>query len=125
EVLDGKKLIAVVSPAEDVDLPPLADPVEQDLEDTEPLGPDERFRPDDRRLDGGDAAQRLGVDLRLAVPPDADERVVLLDRMLLRYSVHRRRGNEDDAPGTGVVRRVQDVLRAADVDRADRIARGL
>ena len=59
EILDREQLVAVVAPAEHVDPAAFADPVEQDLEDAEPLGPDERLRPDDRRLDGGDAARAL------------------------------------------------------------------
>src|SRR5207244_9973374 len=77
------------------------------------------------RLRGGDAAEALGVDLRLAVRADADERVVLDDRMLLGYAVDGSRGDEDDAAHARVPCRDQDVLRAADVDRADRGARCL
>src|SRR5215813_3686117 len=121
EVLDRKQLVAVVALAEDVDAPPFPDPVEQDLEDAEPLGPNERLRPNDRRVDGGDAAERFGVDLRLAVPADTDERVVLLDRVLLRDAVDRRRGDEDDAPDVCVARLLQDVLRPGDVDGPDRL----
>src|SRR5262249_35008171 len=90
EILDGKQLVAVVPLAEDVDPSSLSDPVEQDLEDTEALRSDEGLRPNDRRLAGCDATETLGVDLRLAVPTDADEWVVLLDRMLLGNPVDRR-----------------------------------
>ena len=56
---------------------------------------------------------------------DADERIVLLDRMLLRHAVDRGRRDEDDTPDARVVRGAQHVLGSADVDRANRFARGL
>ena len=112
EVLHGEQLVAVVALAEDVDAAAFPDPVEQDLEDAEPLRSDERLRPDDRRLDRGDAAERFRVDLRLPVPPHADERIVLLDRMLFRDAVHGGRGDEHDAAHGGGACLVQHVLRS-------------
>ena len=47
EILDREQLIAVGPSPEDRDPPALADPVEEDLEHAEPLGPDERLRPHD------------------------------------------------------------------------------
>ena len=94
EILDGEQLVEVAAVAEDRDAPPLADPVEQDLEDAEPLGPDERLRPDtittSRPRRPNSARQPLGLDLRLAVPADADERVVLVDRDAARARRRRR-----------------------------------
>ena len=71
------------------------------------------------------AADLLRLDLRLAVPADADERVVLVDRMLLRDAVDRGRRDEDDAAHARLGRGGEHVRRAADVHRADRLARGL
>ena len=76
--------------AQRVDPAPVADPVEEDLEDPEPLGLDERLRPQDHAVqstphEGADGV--LGLDLRLAVVADAVERVVLLDRVLVRHAV--------------------------------------
>src|SRR5919197_1360715 len=87
EVLDGEELVAVVTLPKDVDSPPFANPVEEDLEDPQAFRADERLRPDDRGVHRGDAAEGLCVDLRLAVLADADERIVLFDRMFLRHAV--------------------------------------
>src|SRR6266545_3391202 len=125
KIFDPEELVPVVTLAQNVDAAPFADPVEQDLEDTEPLGPDERLRPDDRRLDGCDPAERLGVDLRLAVPADSDEGVVLFDRMLLGHAVDRGGRDEDHSTDAGFAGDTKKVLRAPDVDRANRLARGL
>src|SRR5262249_56846933 len=65
EVLDGEQLVAVRAVAERVDPAPVANPVEEDLEDPEPLRPDERLRADQ---DDVEAAAReldayvLGLD---------------------------------------------------------------
>src|SRR2546430_2645514 len=75
EVSDGKQLIAVVTLSEDVDAPAFADPVEEDLEDAQPLRSDERLGTNDRGLDSSNAAKALRVDLRLAVRAHAYERV--------------------------------------------------
>ena len=114
-----------MSLAEDVDPTAFADPVEQDLEHAEPLRTDERLRTDDRRVDCGDAAECFRVDLRLAVPADADQRIVFLDRMFLGHAVDGRRRDEEDPTDGGVAGGDQDVFRAADVDRADCLTRGL
>ena len=50
QVLDGEQLVAVAAVAEHVDAAALADPVEEDLEDAEPLGPDERLGAHDHDL---------------------------------------------------------------------------
>src|SRR5439155_5238378 len=50
EILDGEQLVAVGAVAEDGDAAALADPVEQDLEHAEALGPDECLRTHDHRL---------------------------------------------------------------------------
>src|SRR5206468_10775333 len=98
--------------AEDVDAPPFADPDEQDLEHAEPLRSDERLRTDDRRLDRGHTTEAFGVDLRLPVRTNSDQRIVLLDRMLLRYAVHRRRRVEHHPPHIRIPRCPKDVLRS-------------
>ena len=69
--------------------------------------------------------EQLGLDLRLAVPADADERVVLVDRVPLRHAVDRGRRDEDDAANARLERRGENVGRALDVDGANRLARGL
>ena len=104
----AEQLVAVAAVAEHVDAAALADPVEQDLEDAEPLGPDERLGPNDHDLQAPAAEllrDLLGLDLRLAVVADADERVVLVDRVLLRNAVHGRRRDQDRAAHAGVERR--------------------
>ena len=90
EILDREQLVPVGAVAQRVDPAPVADPVEEDLEDPEPLGPDERLRAQDHAVqaaphEGADGV--FGLDLRLAVVADAVERVVLLDRMLVRHAV--------------------------------------
>ena len=99
QILDGEQLVAVRAVAEDRDATALADPVEQDLEHAEPLRADEGLRPQDDDLEPtppGLARDALGLDLRLAVVADADERRVLADRVVLRDAVDRGRG--DRAP---------------------------
>ena len=67
----------------------------------------------------------LGLDLRLAVPPDPDERIVLDDRMPLGDAVDGGRRDQDDAPNAGGERAREHVRGALDVDRANRCARRL
>ena len=69
--------------------------------------------------------ERLRVDLRLAVVADTDEWVGLFDRVLFGHAVHRGRRDQQRATDAGLLRRDEDVLGAADVDRADLRARGL
>src|SRR5213076_1503941 len=97
EIVDGEELIPIRAVAEDVDAAALVDPVEEDLEDAEALGPEEGLRPDDDRLERGGLDQPLASDLRLAVRPDADERRVLPERMHLRDAVHSGRRDVHDA----------------------------
>src|SRR5205807_8149388 len=111
EIFDREQLVTIVALTEDVDPPSFPNPVEEDLEHADALRTDERLRPDDRRLDRGDAAQRLRVDLGLAVPADADERIVLLDRMLFRHAVHRGGGAEDHPAPARAARRAATALR--------------
>src|SRR5882672_2063885 len=92
EILDREQLVAVVALTERVDPAPLADPIEEDLEHAQALLTDEGLGAHYRRLDRGNPAESLRVDLRLAVPSHPDERIVLLDRMLLRHAVDRGRG---------------------------------
>ena len=128
EVLDREQLVEVAAVAEDRDPAAVANPVEQDLEDAEPLRADERLRPDDHDVEPAAAelaGQLLGLDLRLAVPPDADERIVLVDRMPLGDAVDGGRRDQDDAPHAGAERAGEHVRRALDVDGADRRARRL
>ena len=128
EVLDREQLVAVRAVAEDRDAPALADPVEQDLEDAEALRADEGLRAQDDDLEpaAGDAPRHaLGLDLRLAVVADPDERRVLAQRVVLRDAVDRGRGDQDGAADSRLERRDQRDRGAVDVDRADRLARGL
>ena len=125
EVLDREQLVEVAAVAEDRDPAAVANPVEQDLEDAEPLRADERLRPDDHDVEPAAAelaGQLLGLDLRLAVPPHADERIVLDDRVPLGDAVDGGRRDQDDAPHAGGERAGEHVRRALDVDGADRCA---
>src|SRR6185312_7913400 len=90
EIVDRKELIAVRPVAEDRDPASFPDPVEQDLEDSEPLGPEEGLRTHDDDLEappGAGVAEPLRVDLRLAVVADPDERIALVDGMALGHAV--------------------------------------
>ena len=69
--------------------------------------------------------QLLGLDLRLAVPADADERVVLVDRVALGHAVDGGRRDQDHTPDACLERGAEDGGGALDVDRADRRARRL
>src|SRR5262249_46580435 len=98
EILDGEELVAVGAVAEDRDPPTLADPVEQDLEDAESLGPDERLRPQHDHLEAAPAhtpRDALRLDLRLAVVADADERSVLAQWVVLGDAVDGRGRDQD------------------------------
>ena len=115
---------------QDRDAAALADPVEQDLEDAEPLRADERLRPrtitTSRPAPRRSGRTRLAVDLRLAVVPDADERRVLGERVLLRDPVDRgRRDRRRPRRHARLERGGERAAGAVDVDRADRVARGL
>jgi hypothetical protein len=128
QVLDREQLVTVRAIAEDRDAAAFADPVEQDLEHAQPLRADERLRTQDHDLEPAPAraaGDALGLDLRLAVVADADERRVLAQRVVLRDPVHRGRGDEDGAADAGLERRGERDGCAFDVDRADRVARGL
>ena len=128
EVLDGEQLVAVRAVAEDRDSPALADPVEEDLEHAQALGPDERLRAQDDHLEptAPDAVcDPLGLDLRLAVVADPDERCVLAERVVLRDPVDRRRRDQDRPANAGLERGRERDRGAVDVDGADRLARGL
>ena len=65
EVFDREELVAVRAVAEDRDPPSFADPVEQDLEDAEPFGPDERLRAHDHDLEAppGEGARRRSASI--------------------------------------------------------------
>ncbi|MDX6518658.1 MAG: hypothetical protein QOF50_1504, partial [Gaiellaceae bacterium] len=66
QILDGEQLVPVLPAAEHVDPPALADPVEEDLEDAQPLRTDERLRTDDHGLEAAtvrNAHEPLSVDL--------------------------------------------------------------
>ena len=128
EVLDREELVAVRPVAEDRDPPSLANPVEEDLEHTQPLGTDERLRTDDDRVESSPSerqAEPLGVDLRLPVVPDTDERIVLVDRMVVGHAVHSSRRDQHDAPDAGLERGTQRDRCALDVDPTDRGPRHL
>src|SRR5881409_3888962 len=71
KILDREQLIAIVPAAEHVDAAPVADPVEEDLEDAQPLRPEERLRPDDDGLERRRADKLLAGDLRLPVRADS------------------------------------------------------
>ena len=97
EILDGEQLVAVRAVAEHGDPPALADPVEEDLEDAEPLRPDEGLRADDCHVEAAPpeaSCDLLGLDLRAAVVADSVQRRVLVDRMDLGDSVDG--GGRDD-----------------------------
>ena len=101
EILDGKKLVAVRAVSENRDAPALADPVEEDLEDAQALGPDERLRPHDHRLEPSteERARKLfGRDLRLAVGADTDERIVLVEGMVDPGTPYTARRRDQDGP---------------------------
>src|SRR5205085_443227 len=67
-------------------------------------------------------AYPLGVDLRLAVVADADERGLLRDRVDLRDAVDGRRRDEDDAADARLARGREHRRGAVDVRRPDRLA---
>ena len=128
EILHGEELIEVAAVAEDRNASPLADPVEEDLEHTEPFRADERLRSHDHDVEPTTtelAGEQLRVDLRLAVPPHADERIGLVDRVMLRHAVDGRRRDENHPPDAGAERGSENVGGALDVHRADRLARRL
>ena len=128
EILDGEQLIAVRAVAEDRNPAPLPDPVEQDLEDAEPLRADERLRAHGRELEPAlpkRARHGLGLDLGPSVGADTDERITLVDRVALWHAVYRSRRDQHHPPHAGVERRGKKRRRPADVDRANRLARRL
>ena len=67
----------------------------------------------------------LRLDLRLAVVPDADQRVVLVDRVVLGDAVDGRRRDETTRRTPRLERRAEERRRPPDVDGADRLARRL
>ena len=97
-------------------------PVVEEREHAEPLGADEALRADDRDavalLDRG-AADLLGVDLRLAVGADADQRVGLVDRVLLRHAVDGGRGDLDHAVDLETAAGAEHVAAAVDLGGED------
>src|SRR5439155_14560085 len=98
EILHREQLIAVAAAAEHVDAPAVADPVEENLEHAEPLGPEKRLRADDHALQRRRADKALALDLRLAVGADALERILLGNRVHPGNAVDGGRGNVDDPP---------------------------
>src|SRR5207302_152820 len=68
-------------------------------------------------------ADPLRLDLRRAVVADADERVLLDDRVLVRHAVDRGGRDEEDTANAGLERRAEHVDGTADVDREDVRAR--
>ena len=122
EVVDVEQLVAVRAVAQDRDAPALADPVEEDLEDAEPFRAEKRLGSKDHDLGavGGErAGDLLRLDLRAAVVADAFERRVFDHRVRLRHAVDRGRGDDDRARDAGTERRLEDSLRALDVDGRD------
>ena len=121
EILDREQLVPVGAVTQCVDPTAVADPVEEDLEDAEPFGPDERLRAQDHAVQAAphERADRvLGLDLGLAVVADAVERVILLDRVLVRHAVDSG-GDEHDAPHAGLGGGRKQGQRAVDVDGLD------
>ena len=101
---------------------PRVRPVVEEREYAEALRADEALRTDDRdavplldRL----AADVLRVDLRMAVGPHADERIGLVDRMLLGDAVDRRRGNLHHAVAAELAARGEHVAASVDLGRVD------
>ena len=64
--------------------------------------------------------EQLGLDLRSAVPADADERVLLVDRVPFGHPVDRGGRDQDDPADTRFERGGQHGRRALHVDGADR-----
>jgi hypothetical protein len=118
EVLDREELVAVVPVAEDVDPAALADPVEEDLEDAEPLRPDERLRADDRRLDArrpDTSASASIFDSPYQPTPTSGSSSSI--GCFSGHAVDGSRRDEDDPRDAGLARGLEHVLRAVDVDR--------
>ena len=65
------------------------------------------------------AADVLRVDLRLAIGPDADQRIGLVDRMLLRNAIDGRRGNLHHPVAAELAARGEDVAAAVNLGRED------
>lgn len=122
EIVDVHELILVVAPAHHRDVRARFDPVEKDLKDAETLGTDERLRAKYGHTLAHPAEVRtdfLGLDLRLAVRPDAIERRLLGDRVRIVGSVDRGRGHVDNAVDGLLLCGPEDVSRAVDGGLAD------
>ena len=89
----------------------------------EPLGAEERLRPDDDGVERRCPHVLLAGDLRLAVRPDAVQREVLGERVHLRDAVDGCRGDVDEPADAGLPGGVEQLRRPVDVHGHDLAAR--
>ena len=122
EVVDVHELVAVLAAADHREAVARVGPVVEQREDAEALRADEALRTDDRDAEAfldRLTADVLRVDLGVSVGPDADHRVGLVDRVLLRDAVDGRRGDLDHAVELELARGVQHVTATIDLRRTN------
>ncbi len=122
QVLDVQKLVPIAAAADDGKASPLAGPAVEQLEGSQPLGADERLRPEHAHAQAPvpeTGAQVLGLDLRAAVDAHAGPRVRLGDRAAIGDAVDGCRRNKDKALHAAAVRFFQEDPRSRDLGRQD------
>jgi len=124
EIIDFEELITVFAVSDERDLVALFDPVVEDLENAETVGPDEglrAYRRDVKPLFAVFVAVLFKRDLAFAVVADSDKFVVFEERMVIRNAVDSGRRDDDD-PLFVFVAEFEDVLSAVNVCREDLLA---
>src|SRR5215217_1014343 len=126
QILDVEELLALLAGPDHGEVVPGKGTVVEEREDPEPLGTHERLRPDNGHYHAPGAvleADHLGLDLGLPVWPHALQPVRLVQRMMIRYPVHRRRRDVRNPFHTMPPGRLQDIARPLYVRRVDLLRR--